>query len=349
MKNGLALLISIFLALPAAADGKAARSNPWGSLAGPLAGSGPHGEETRAIGTQAPALGCLQNAREFPVSSDLWEFVNAKRRRHYGHTDTEEFLKYLGQWSTKEAKHGKLVIGDISQAAGGPMSSGHASHQMGLDIDIRFALAPLGQRMPDETREGYPEVRAALHEVFKKQDGSFALTSSLDAKRWTPAFEQLLQKSAQHSKVERIFVTAPIKKHLCEKFKPTKPGESYPAWLLKVQPYFGHDAHFHVRLGCPKNSPECVNQKPVKIEPGDTTSVGCEGPAMRWWYDLKDEGSFFQGRIKKINAGKPEVGSGWEDKIDKLPDACKELLRSNRAPAAAAKPPKVTANEVGVP
>ena len=35
-----------------------------------------------------------------------------------------------------------LYIGDISQPRGGPMTSGHASHQIGLDADIWMLPPP---------------------------------------------------------------------------------------------------------------------------------------------------------------------------------------------------------------
>ena len=34
------------------------------------------------------------------------------------------------------------------------------------------------------------------------------------------------------------------------------------AWLEKVRPWWGHDYHFHVRLRCPGDSPECKSQPP---------------------------------------------------------------------------------------
>ena len=35
-----------------------------------------------------------------------------------------------------------LLLGDISQPRGGPMLTGHASHQIGLDADIWFTPMP---------------------------------------------------------------------------------------------------------------------------------------------------------------------------------------------------------------
>ena len=34
-------------------------------------------------------------------------------------------------------------------------------------------------------------------------------------------------------------------------------------FLQKLRPWFGHQAHMHVRLKCPFDSPECVSQAPV--------------------------------------------------------------------------------------
>ena len=46
------------------------------------------------------------------------------------------------------------------------------------------------------------------------------------------------------------------------------------AWLGKVQPWLGHDWHFHVRLNCPVDSPQCEPQPPRSV--GD----GCTGSEM---------------------------------------------------------------------
>ena len=35
-----------------------------------------------------------------------------------------------------------LLIGDMSQPRGGPMKTGHASHQIGLDVDIWLTPMP---------------------------------------------------------------------------------------------------------------------------------------------------------------------------------------------------------------
>ena len=52
------------------------------------------------------------------------------------------------------------------------------------------------------------------------------------------------------------------------------------AWLNKVRPWWGHDAHFHVRLACPPGERLCRDQEAPP--PGD----GC-GDDLAWW--LTDE------------------------------------------------------------
>ena len=49
------------------------------------------------------------------------------------------------------------------------------------------------------------------------------------------------------------------------------------AWLNKVRQYWQHDYHFHVRIHCPADSPNCKPQQAVPA--GD----GC-GKDLDWWF-----------------------------------------------------------------
>ena len=81
----------------------------------------------------------------------------------------------------------------------------------------------------------------------------------------------VIRAAAQDPEVERIFANAAIKKALCRE------AGSDRAWLHKVRPYWGHDYHFHVRLACPSDSPECKIQAPIPSA-GD----GCN--ELDWWF-----------------------------------------------------------------
>jgi penicillin-insensitive murein endopeptidase len=89
--------------------------------------------------------------------------------------------------------------------------------------------------------------------------------------RLTPARIALIRRAALDPAVSRIFVHPGIKQALCR-----NAGDER-AWLAKVRPWWGHDSHFHVRLGCPKGEPLCHDQDPPPA--GD----GC-GAELAWWF-----------------------------------------------------------------
>ena len=93
----------------------------------------------------------------------------------------------------------------------------------------------------------------------------------VDPNVWTPAHAAIIKAAAEDPKVERIFVNAAIKKALC------RATDTDRAWLQKVRPIWGHDYHFHIRMSCPADSPDCQPQDAVP--PGD----GC-GKELDWWF-----------------------------------------------------------------
>jgi penicillin-insensitive murein endopeptidase len=79
-----------------------------------------------------------------------------------------------------------------------------------------------------------------------------------------------LRLATEDPRVDRIFVHPTIKAALCR-----MPDRS---WLHKIRPWYGHDEHFHVRLACPADSPDCTGQAPVPS--GD----GCDA-SLAWWLE----------------------------------------------------------------
>ena len=136
-----------------------------------------------------------------------------------------------------------LLLGDISQPRGGPMLTGHASHQIGLDADIWFTP------MPDRRLSG---AGARDHERRLADQERRRIT--VDDRLWTPAHERLLKRAASYPEVERILVHPGIKKKLCD----TVNGDR--SWLKKIRPFWGHDYHFHIRIGCQPGSNGCKAQ-----------------------------------------------------------------------------------------
>jgi penicillin-insensitive murein endopeptidase len=239
------------------------------------------------------AHGCIAGAEQLPIDGPTWQVMRLSRNRNWGHPNMVKFLERL---SAKAAKKGwpGLLVGDMSQPRGGPMITGHASHQVGLDADIW--LTP----MPDRTltREEREEMSATMVVSDTALD--------VDPKVWTPAHLEVIKAAAEDPETERIFVNPAIKKALCR-----EAGEDR-AWLHKVRPWFGHDYHFHVRIACPPDNHECEVQPAV---PG--TDDGCGADLKSW---LKDS----------VVHLKPTAGAGPAHGIPmaKLPKECKAVLNA---------------------
>jgi penicillin-insensitive murein endopeptidase len=210
----------------------------------------------RSIGFYA--TGCLAGGVALPINGPTWQVMRLSRNRNWGHPKLIAFLERLANNAKKVGWNG-LLVGDMSQPRGGPMLTGHASHQIGLDSDIWFTP------MPDhvQTRQER-EFTSAVQMVA--EDGL-----DVDPKAWTHTRIELLRTAAQDPEVERIFVNAAIKKAVCRE------AGSDRGWLSKLRPWWGHDYHFHVRLLCPADSPQCKPQPPP--EPGD----GC-GHELDFWF-----------------------------------------------------------------
>jgi penicillin-insensitive murein endopeptidase len=241
--------LALAAALPAPAAAQAPAKAIFGAIAAPSPGP------PAAIGSYA--RGCLAGAVELPETGPAWQAMRLSRNRNWGHPAAIAFIARLGLAAQAAGWQG-LYIGDISQPRGGPMRSGHASHQLGLDIDIWMRQAKrLNLSRQDRETLGSVSVLAADRRSVTRD--------------WTPAHAAILRAAAEDPAVARIFVTAPVKIALCEG---TAPGDR--AWLRKVRPWWGHHEHFHVRLECPADSPLCTAQDP--IPPGE----GCD-ETLYWW------------------------------------------------------------------
>ncbi len=176
------------------------------------------------------------------------------------------------------------------------MPSGHRSHQSGLDVDVWFLQQPRDRRLTRADTE-----RIEMLSMIQPAAGV------LQRSRWSPRYRDALRAAALAPEVERIFVNPIIKQALCV-------TESNPDWLEKVRPWWGHDAHFHVRLACPPNDSQCKPQKP--FPPGD----GCD-PELAKWVD-----EIVQATLYPKPRPKPEPPS-----VQRLPVACDAVLYSATA------------------
>ncbi|MGH7124058.1 MAG: penicillin-insensitive murein endopeptidase, partial [Stellaceae bacterium] len=229
-------------------------TNEWGSALTPTPGP------TRIFGS--PANGCIAGAARLPPDGVGYQAIRLSRHRNFGHPETVAFLERLGK-AAAGAGLTPFYVGDMAQPRGGPMTSGHAAHENGVDVDIWFNLDPK-PALPPEARE---EVELPSMVLPNK--------SAIDRARFGENQVRLLRLAASDTHVDRIFVHPTIKRALCEGFGGA--GEGDRGWLHKIRAWYGHDEHFHVRLACPSSSPDCVGQAPVP--PGD----GCDA-SLDWWF-----------------------------------------------------------------
>ena len=119
--------------------------------------------------------GCLAGAKALPVDGESWQVVRLSRNRMWGNPAMIAFLERFSRKAKAEGVWNGILVGDISQPRGGPMLTGHASHQVGLDADVW--LTP----MPDHTLSR--EEREKMSAVnMVTEDGL-----SVDRAHWTPA------------------------------------------------------------------------------------------------------------------------------------------------------------------
>ena len=209
----------------------------------------------RSIGSYS--RGCLAGAVALPVDGKAWQVMRLSRNRNWGHPALVAFLERFAEKGRKIGWPG-LLVGDMSQPRGGPMITGHASHQIGLDADVWFLPMPDRQltRAERESVSAISMVKMATREI--------------DPATWTPTRMALVRQAALDPDVARIFVHPAIKKAMCD----ASTGDR--GWLAKVRPWYGHNYHFHVRLACPAGVADCKDQDTVPA--GD----GC-GADLAWW------------------------------------------------------------------
>src|SRR5437763_14749000 len=68
--------------------------------------------------------------------------MQLSRNRKWAHPEMVRLLERLSAKAHKDAGWPGILVGDMSQPRGGPMLTGHASHQVGLDADIWLTPMP---------------------------------------------------------------------------------------------------------------------------------------------------------------------------------------------------------------
>ena len=206
------------------------------------------------------AKGCQAGAAQLAETGPTWQAMRLSRNRNWGQPELVDYVQDLSRFAATQPGWEGLYVGDLSQPRGGPMLTGHASHQIGLDADI-WMLPPDRLNLTRQERENISSIS------MRRASGAY--TNS----RWTPQHEAILKAAASDPRVARIFVFPGAKVAMCN----SATGDR--SWLNKIRPWYGHHYHFHVRLKCPAGDRACVDQAPPPA--GD----GC-ADAQRWVNDI---------------------------------------------------------------
>ena len=242
----------------------------------------------QAVGSYA--RGCMAGAVPLPVSGETWQVMRLSRNRNWGHPNMIEAITRIAGKAPAVGWRG-LLVGDIAQTRGGPMRSGHASHQTGLDADIWFVPMP-EHKLSQVDREKMSATNVVT------DDGN-----DVRPEIWSHAYIGILKLTAEDPEVERVLVNPAIKKALCRDVKNER------GWLSKIRPWYGHNDHFHVRIKCPSGDTECKPQTP----PSQNDECG---PELAWWFT--DEA-----RKPKVPPVRPP-----EIKLYDLPPPCRQIVAS---------------------
>lgn len=284
--------VALCAALPAMAETKA------NQLFG--AADGPSQQAPMPVGSYAK--GCAAGLVELPETGPTWQAMRLSRERNYGHPELVQYIVDLSRYAQANLGWAGLYVGDMSQPRGGPMTSGHSSHQIGLDADIWML----------------PPKRLDLSRAEREEISSVAVRSADQrsvTRAWTPAHAALLQAAASDPRVDRIFVAAAVKIEMCRSAK-----RSDKKWLQKIRPIYGHDTHFHVRLKCPKGATLCETQKPGVSELSNGGN-GCDDTLMYWVSD-----AYLHPKPSKEPA--PVVRGPRDYTMADLPKQCRNVLSS---------------------
>jgi penicillin-insensitive murein endopeptidase len=252
----------------------------------------------RSIGSYAK--GCLAGGISLPINGPDWQVMRLSRNRNWGTPQLVDFLERFASDARALDGWPGLLVGDMSQPRGGPMLTGHSSHQVGLDADIW--LTP----MPDRILT--PQERENITAVSMLKD-----PLNVDPAKFTLQQVKLIKRAASYPQVARIFVHPAIKKALCQEADLVGKDRS---WLSKVRPWWNHYYHFHIRLKCPPGMDGCVNQSPV------SSDDGCGKELDNWYETLKKSAIWMARQPPDYKPKKTKKPLQLRD----LPKECKSVL-----------------------
>ena len=156
--------------------------------------------QTRSIGSYA--RGCLAGGRALSIDGPAWQAMRLSRNRNWGHPVLIAFIEKLAMDAKAYDGWNGLLVGDLAQPRGGPMITGHASHQIGLDADIWL------RQMPQRRFSVGEREKVSAISMLKKG------TRTVDKSKFTMAHFRLIKRAAS-TPVLRVFLFIPVSRKSC--------------------------------------------------------------------------------------------------------------------------------------
>ena len=198
-----------------------------------------------ALGRGRPDAGRLEHALRLPPSPDY--LLRCPAHAHASSSTAHELMQALSVFRNRSAYHGEIVVGDLSQAAGGRYGP-HRSHQSGRDVDLWLPIMG-GRYRRGCTHCGTDLCRPDASEVD-----------------WRATW-QLVQALATRGSVQDVFLARglhPLLRRGARSLGVPEPELEqtiqHPARrrATLVKHAAGHTHHLHVRFRCPPGDPGCI-------------------------------------------------------------------------------------------
>lgn len=200
---------------------------------------------TDAVTRGRPDAGALVRALALPPSPDYT--IRCPAHAHGSSATISELLHALASFRNHSGYRGELVVGDLSQHAGGPYGP-HRSHQSGRDVDLWLPVRG-GTYRRGCVRCGTDLCRPEPHEVD-----------------WLATW-QLVQALTARGAVQDIFLDWSLQPALiAAAHRSSAPAAQIDRQIQHpirgratlIKHAAGHVHHMHVRFRCPAGAADCV-------------------------------------------------------------------------------------------
>ncbi|CAG0910961.1 unnamed protein product, partial [Cyprideis torosa] len=168
-----------------------------------LFGYKPTGSSQSPAPVGSYAKGCLAGGVALPETGPTWQAMRLSRNRNWGHPELVDYLQGLSRKAAQQPGWKGIYVGDMSQPRGGPMLTGHRSHQIGLDADIWLRPAD-DLTLTEKQRENISSIS------MRRSSGAFVNGN------WTRAHHEIVKAAAQDPRVDRIFIFPGAKVQMCK-------------------------------------------------------------------------------------------------------------------------------------